>query len=169
MDVPRTSFFGRMIDTEHPKSTSYFPKRTIQPFNQLTMPKLTGKCACGAVSYILPDENYNLGACHCDTCRQWTSGIMFSLTPSKPQFQGQAHISVYESSPKAERAFCKICGSSLYFKEKDPDTIYICAGTLDGYPPDLKLVREVYVDASPKAYALEKTDRLVLKRANYDK
>ena len=95
------------------------------------------------------------------------------VSPSKPQFQGQEHISVYESSPASERAFCKICGSNLYFKAKDDsadqETMHVCAGTLDRYPQDMKLVREVFVDAAPKAYALEKTDRQVLTRAEYDK
>ena len=135
------------------------------------MPQLTGKCVCGSVSYTLPDENYTLWAC--DTCRQWTSGIMFSISPSTPQFQGQEHISVYKSSGTSERAFCKVCGSSLYFKAKHPstdkETMHVCAGTLDGYPQDMKLVREVFVDAAPKAYALEKSDRQVLTRAEYDK
>jgi len=134
---------------------------------------LSGKCVCGAVSYTIPsqeEKEIELWACHCDTCRQWTSGILFSLSPCHPVFEGKENISVYQSTPSTERAFCRVCGSNLYFgsRRKQESTLNICAGTLDAYPPNLKLVREVFVDACPHTYALEKNDRQVLTRAAYD-
>jgi hypothetical protein len=53
--------------------------------------------------------------------------------------------------------------------QQQQDLLFVCAGTLDDYQ-DLKFTREVFVDACPKAYALEnKTkDRQVLTRAEYD-
>jgi hypothetical protein len=93
---------------------------------------------------------------------------------------GEQHIAIYKSTPTTERAWCKVCGSNLYFqtcahidketgKQIQEVTLNICAGTLDDYK-GLKLVREVFVDACPKAYALEniKNDRQVLTRAEYD-
>jgi hypothetical protein len=142
------------------------------------MPYMSGKCICGAVSYKLPDQHYDLWACHCDTCRQWTSGILFSLSPSDPVFKGEENIAVYKSTEMTERAFCRICGSNLYFKtvatndevHQQKATLNICAGTLDDYK-NIKLVREVFVDACPNAYALENknNDRQVLTRAEYDR
>ena len=138
------------------------------------MPPFKGKCLCGAVSYTLSDDKnetqpYRLFACHCDDCRQWTSGIMFSLSPSTPVFNtgNDDYIVTYHTSPVSHRAFCKKCGSNLYFYS-DKSGFHMCAGTLEDYQ-DLKLTREVFIDACPKAYALEnkQNGRQVLTRAEY--
>lgn len=140
---------------------------------------LTGNCACGAVSYSLPplDDGrpYELSTCHCETCRRWTGGILLSVSPpcKTPAIQGQENISIYKSSEFGERAFCKLCGSSLYFKVVSKgayeNDVHFCAGTLSDFK-DLQLTREVFVDSKPDAYALEDNGkrRLVLTKADYD-
>jgi len=48
---------------------------------------------------------------------------------------GEKHIKVYQSSVSAERGFCEICGSSLYFKlAKNNSSYEIALGTLDEEP-----------------------------------
>ena len=144
---------------------------------------LNGECACGAVSYSLPPldkgRSYELSTCHCETCRKWSGGILLSVTPpcKSPLVRGKENISIYKSSEFGERAFCKRCGSSLYFKVVSKglyeNDVHFCAGTLTDFK-GLQLTREVFVDSKPSAYAFEdqtKTNgrgRLIMTRADYD-
>ena len=98
---------------------------------------------------------------------------MLSISPCKtPAIDGAENISIYKSSEFGERAFCRNCGSSLYFKvvSKGPyeNEYHFCAGTLVDFK-DLKFTREVFVDSKPSAYALERgEERLTMTKADYD-
>ena len=66
---------------------------------------------------------------------------------------GKEHLGTYSSSQWAERAFCKHCGSNLYYRllpsEHFPEGEYIfTAGSLDNQQ-GLKFDHEVYVDHNP--------------------
>lgn len=71
-------------------------------------------------------------------------------------FVGDEHIARYSSSDWAERAFCKTCGTSLFYRvlpqPQMPGGEYILsAGTLDSQE-NLKFDHEVYVDHNPGWY-----------------
>ena len=56
---------------------------------------------------------------------------------------------VWKATEIAERGFCDVCGSLLFMRYfRQPDTISITAGTLDGeYVPHSGLVKEdIYTD-----------------------
>lgn len=110
----------------------------------------TGSCLCGGVAYEIEGDLRPVDFCHCSQCRK-TSGHYVAATSCKPEqlrLTADASLRWYESSPVAERGFCKVCGSSLFWRPKHGRYISIMAGTLDT-PTGLKSVKHIYVaDAS---------------------
>jgi len=71
-------------------------------------------------------------------------------------FSGSEHIGTFSSSEWAERGFCKLCGSGLYYhllpQPAAPDGEYILsAGTLTDQT-QFEFDHEVYVDHAPGWY-----------------
>ncbi|MFV2051451.1 GFA family protein [Aliiroseovarius sp. YM-037] len=118
----------------------------------------TGGCLCGAVRYTLAETPKSYGACHCSMCRRWSGGIELGIqtTADAISFENNDHIRVFKSSDWAERAFCDICGSNLYWKLTAPGPHHgmmsLSAGSLDDLG-DLKLDHEVYIDHKPDGHA----------------
>ena len=76
----------------------------------------TGHCLCGAVRFDAEEVAKSFSACHCEMCQRWSSGPFFATTVGKVRFTGEENLSRYRSSAWAERGFCKICGSNLFFR-----------------------------------------------------
>ena len=77
---------------------------------------MKGRCLCGGVTVTTPD-NVGMNACHCGMCRRWGGGPLMSVHGgSDVQFEGAANIATFQSSEWAERAFCKVCGTHLYYR-----------------------------------------------------
>lgn len=117
----------------------------------------TGGCLCGAVRYSLTGDKTGIDACHCDMCRRWNGGIGFGLSLSEKvvTWQGADSIRRYRSSDWAERGFCGVCGSHLFYRLTDPeqDHLSLLPGTLDDQD-GLSLDLEIFADRGPEAYAL---------------
>ncbi len=111
----------------------------------------TGKCLCGAVRYTAKLENRNVSACHCSMCRQWSAGPMLGIFSSAIKIEDETHLGVYRSSEWAERAFCKKCGTPLYYHLLGKDFYEISAETLDD-KSGLVLDTEIFVDEKPPYY-----------------
>lgn len=127
---------------------------------------LSGKCACGAVSYKISAQKSGFEACHCSTCRHWSGGVFLGVqvAPDEISFEGTDNLSIYKSSEWAERAFCSKCGSSMFFRVTAPGpysgAYHLGAGTLDNYG-DLALSGQIYIDDKPKGYSFaEETENL---------
>lgn len=118
----------------------------------------TGGCLCGAVTFEITSEVAETGACHCAMCRKWSGGIYLGVRVGAQDvtFDGAGNISIFASSPWAERAFCKTCGSSLYYRVTAPGPhhgeYHIGFGTLDD-PSGMSLTEEIFIDRKPGAYA----------------
>lgn len=39
----------------------------------------TGSCLCNSVTIEAPQMKSQFGACHCETCRKWTSGPFLAV------------------------------------------------------------------------------------------
>lgn len=116
------------------------------------MEKLEGHCLCGAVTVTSQMENPMLRACHCDMCRQQNSGPFVSISNDPQNVTVQGEISVYRSSEWAERAFCPVCGSTLWYSTLHDGARNLSAGLFEnaGSAP-LKL--EFFSDMCPDGYA----------------
>jgi hypothetical protein len=118
----------------------------------------TGGCLCGAVRYRLAEPPDAFGACHCGMCRRFSGGIELGLEvrPGGIDWEGEDSIATYRSSDWAERGFCRICGSSLFWRltVEGPmqGLMSLGAGTLDSHA-GLTFASEIYIDAKPDSYA----------------
>lgn len=66
------------------------------------------------------------------------------------EFTGAENITVYASSQWAERAFCKVCGTHLYYKLLATGEYFVPAGAFDS--GDFELASQIYIDKKPSYY-----------------
>lgn len=116
---------------------------------------MQGSCMCGAVTYTISGNIRSIVACHCTQCRK-TSGHYVAATQvhrDNIDVQGESSLSWYQSSASAERAFCRICGSQLFWSEFNSTNISVMAGTLDG-PTGLRMDRQICTETKGDYYTL---------------
>ena len=112
------------------------------------MGERTGQCLCGAVTFRanIDDE---IGACHCTQCQRWTGGgPLISARAHDLEISGEERILAYHASKWGERAVCKTCGSTLYWRMQGRPIAYIAVGLLDDQS-ELKVTEEIFVDYRP--------------------
>jgi hypothetical protein len=115
----------------------------------------TGRCLCGAVSYVVRGPLRAAIACHCSQCRR-TSGhyaVMTSAQASDVVVTAGDALSWYRSSDSAERGFCRICGSNLFWRQFASPTWSITAGTLDT-PTGIVMQKHIFVADQSDYYEL---------------
>jgi hypothetical protein len=113
----------------------------------------SGQCLCGAVQFEAEDIEAEFSACHCIMCQRWSSGPFFSTTAGKVSFTGEEHLTRYQSSAWAERGFCNICGSNLFFRVLKLPQHEMCVGAFND-TDGLVMTGEIFVDRKPDGYAL---------------
>ena len=94
---------------------------------------INGGCLCGAVRYEIRGTLRSVVACHCRQCRKtsghYVAATQCDLTQIKISAEG---LTWYKSSAAAERGFCALCGSNLFWRRLRGSKISIFAGTIDG-------------------------------------
>lgn len=97
----------------------------------------TGKCLCGAVSYVATGAPVVVAQCHCEECRRLSGtghsvGAMFLKVAVN--FAGKLSEFKYLSAKgsKVTKAFCPACGSPVYGTNTSaPDHLTLTLGTID--------------------------------------
>ncbi len=94
---------------------------------------LQGQCLCGAIRYQYDAAPKALTVCHCGMCRRWhgSLGAYVGGKPGDYRVEGMEHLRWYASSADAERGFCVLCGSKLFWRSKDGTAMDVAAGTMD--------------------------------------
>ena len=94
----------------------------------------TGSCLCGAVAYEVEGPLREVIGCHCTQCRKQTGHYMAATAAKLAKFRivKDEGLRWYRSSDIAERGFCQICGSTLFWQGKGRDYVAIAAGSVDG-------------------------------------
>ena len=82
-------------------------------------------------------------------CRKWNGGAATATYVGSVEFNGEENITRYASSDWAERGFCKLCGSNLYYLLK-PDQYIIGTGLFD--KQDFELGMEIFYAGKPDWY-----------------
>ncbi len=114
---------------------------------------ISGHCLCGAVSFTAEAVSHDVSVCHCSMCSRWSGGLlMFLEVIGAPVFEGRDNIGLYRSSEWGERGFCKVCGSSLFWKLTGRDWYSLSTGTLDDQSR-LTLATEIFIDDKPVYYS----------------
>ena len=112
----------------------------------------TGRCLCGAIQVKVTGRHKHVGICHCSMCRRWSGGPNMAVEVGQDvEIEGKEHIATYRSSDWAERAFCKTCGSNLYYRIVAADDYILCAGILDD-PAGFVMTDQVFIDDKPAFY-----------------
>ena len=89
-----------------------------------------GHCLCGAVTFKVRGKLGLVSYCHCSQCRRQT-GLYYATTDTTVaavEITGGDRIGSYRASSDAERAFCRDCGSALYWKADGAERISLMAG-----------------------------------------
>ena len=92
----------------------------------------SGRCLCGSVRVNAPNMDRSVATCHCGMCRKWGGGaVLFADCGTDVSWQGEEHIGVYSLSAWAERGFCKVCGTRLFYRAKEVRSYHIPATLFD--------------------------------------
>lgn len=120
-----------------------------------------GQCLCGAVQISVRSSDATVGACHCSMCRRWGSGPFMELNcGTDVSIEGAEHITVYDSSPWAERGFCSTCGSNIFYRIKGSGEHMLSVGLFEDVA-DLMFTSQVFIDEKPDFYNFaEKTETM---------
>ena len=113
---------------------------------------MKARCLCGATQIEVQLRNHEVAACHCSMCRRQTSGPLMAIDIEDIHFVDQQYLSVFNSSEWAERGFCSICGTFIFWRTKDHSFANINVFTLEELPDDLDFNLEIYVDHQPAFY-----------------
>lgn len=82
--------------------------------------QVSGGCACGRVRYNATIHDRDAYLCHCRMCQRATGSVSIALKNVKQSEIDWAHQpDWYDSSPIADRPYCRDCGTSLGFRFKD--------------------------------------------------
>ncbi|MGL4236627.1 GFA family protein [Tabrizicola sp.] len=131
----------------------------------------TGGCLCGAVRFKAKLTGMNFGVCHCVMCRKWTGSALLGITVpvGNVEWQGAEHIAKRQTSGWGERAWCRECGSHLWFSVtvEGPysGNLELPIGLFDD-ANGLTMTNEIYIDHKPDSYAFAGEGRQVLTRAD---
>lgn len=118
----------------------------------------TGGCMCGAVRFAATDVPDQFGICHCEMCRRWTGSALLgvSVPTDRIRWTNEAQIATLQSSEWAERAWCRRCGSALYYRVTAEGPFYgkteVPIGLFDD-PNGFTLDNEIYYDMKPDSFA----------------
>lgn len=101
------------------------------------MPCVSGRCLCGAITFRVLGEPRDVVNCHCARCRRFTGHYLASTSVASADLvvdDSGNNLRWFYPVPEAGYGFCVTCGSSLFWQaHSSPDTVSVCAGTLD--PP----------------------------------
>lgn len=91
----------------------------------------TGGCLCGAVKYVISGPMRPVVACHCLQCRKTSGHYVSATSADRGDISISGDVTWYQSSETAQRGFCGICGSNLFW-DGASSNLSVFAGTLDG-------------------------------------
>lgn len=119
------------------------------------MTERTGSCLCGAVRFHgTPVQASGIKACHCGQCRRWGGGGPFMPVHFEGgvTFDEDAALTWYKSSDYGERGFCRVCGSSLFWRQPGAgNDVAINASTLLE-DHGLALTEHIWIEDKPGWY-----------------
>jgi len=114
---------------------------------------LKGCCLCGGVAYRAEGPVRDASHCYCTMCQKQhgaASGSYANVAAAGFVFErGAELVTEYASSDHGRRGFCRVCGSTLFWRStQSPDRIAVTLGTLE--PEfDGEVTRELCTDTKP--------------------
>lgn len=105
---------------------------------------LKGSCLCGDIRFETSAMPQGPSMCHCSQCRKQSGGVWSSAFVAEDDLKITGEVLWFASSETAKRGLCPKCGSFLFWKAHDEDTISFSLGAVDG-PTGLKLSKHIFV------------------------
>jgi hypothetical protein len=95
------------------------------------------------------DVETDIQACYCGQCQRWTGGgPLFAVRVRNLEITGETAIEAYHHSAHGERAFCRTCGSTLYWRMQGKPVAFVSPGLLDDQS-GMTVTEEIFVDQRP--------------------
>ncbi len=106
----------------------------------------TGSCLCGGVTFTVEGDLHGPDGCHCTSCRKHSGHFFVSTDVPRAALTigGEDNVRWFQSSEKARRGFCAICGSSLFWDPIGRDWTGIAMGAFDT-PTHTKIALHIYM------------------------
>jgi hypothetical protein len=94
---------------------------------------MTGGCACGRVRYTAKIGDHDAYLCHCRMCQRSTGSVSIAFKSIRQaDVEWTAEPDWFESSPIAERPYCRECGTSLGFRfKRDSENMDLTVASFD--------------------------------------
>lgn len=105
---------------------------------------ITGHCNCGAVRFETSATPAGPSVCHCSQCRRQSGHLWASAYVARDALKITGEVRWYDSSSAAQRGFCPICGSFLFWHAHAEATMSFALGALDA-PTGLRLEKHIFV------------------------
>ena len=105
---------------------------------------IKGSCLCGAVTFATDGPLGRATSCHCSQCRKQSGHFWGSSSAKEGDIMITGEVKWYEASPAAKRGFCPTCGSFLFWKAHDEDTISFSLGAVEA-PTGIRLESHIFV------------------------
>jgi hypothetical protein len=127
---------------------------------------INGSCLCGKIQFAASGPSKWCAHCHCSMCRAaHGAGYVTWVGYERNQvsiIKGEVQLNWYDSSPGAQRGFCKKCGSSLFFRsERWADELHIALGCIHGEidrQPQANVFFDQHVEWMPIDSSLKQVD-----------
>lgn len=122
------------------------------------MPKLSGKCLCGNISFSADAEILRAVNCHCTDCRGATGAAfatLLAVDENAINITGAPNIYKHKADSGAdmEKLFCPDCGSQMFARNSNrPNTLSIRAGVLDQtseVKPSINVFLDSKIESTP--------------------
>ena len=110
-----------------------------------------GHCLCGTVRFTIDGVEPEFYACHCNMCLRWCGGPFLSVTATGLNFENTENLVVFDSSEWAERGFCRVCGTNIFYHVRETDGYDVNTGTFDDRS-SFRMIGEIFVDEKPSFY-----------------
>ena len=110
-----------------------------------------GSCLCGNIQLQASTMKTNLGVCHCGMCRKWSAGPFLAVDCGTDlKIEGEEYLEVYSSSDWAERGFCKVCGTHLFYRLKENKQHIVSSEIFN--EKELHFDHQIFIDDKPGYY-----------------
>ena len=115
--------------------------------------ELRGSCLCGGIAFRAAGPVAHASHCYCTMCQKQhgaAAGSYANVARATLVLErGAELLTEYASSEHGRRGFCKVCGSSLFWRSTaTPERIAVALGTLEPAYEGL-VERELHVDTKP--------------------
>jgi hypothetical protein len=117
--------------------------------------RLDCRCLCGGVAFSLPGPAGEITACHCPQCRKLSGhfAASFDADEASLEYSARETLHVFRTPGGGERGFCRTCGSSMWFRDRD-GVFSIEAGCVSGRTGG-RLARHIFVGDKGDYYNIE--------------